>query len=435
MHPLGLALSMLNRVASSDALDRLGARAPAQQLVRRATRAGFSAAAAVGERFKGASPRKQPERLERPAASKRFDLNYTEDQEMIRGTAERFAAEQLRPNAAAADAACRAPAEVTEQLAELGLSLYAIPEALGGAGTERSPVTGALLAETLARGDMGLAVAALAPLGVATALVKWGSAAQQARYLPAFVEGKTPASSIAVNEPRPLFDPSSLRTRARLTPGGFVLDGVKTLVPLAEEAELLLVSADLLGKGPQLFVVERGTPGVTVTADPGMGVRAASLGRVQLDGVRLDAGAILGGELGACDHQELIDLSRIAWCALAVGTAQAVLDYVVPYCNDRHAFGEPISNRQSVAFLIANLAIEIDAMRLLTLRAASRAEHGLPFHREAYLARVLCAEKAMEIGTNGVQLLGGHGYVKEHPVERWYRDLRVVGIAEGGLVV
>jgi alkylation response protein AidB-like acyl-CoA dehydrogenase len=130
-----------------------------------------------------------------------------------------------------------------------------------------------------------------------------------------------------------------------------------------------------------------------------------------------------------------VDLSRIALCALSVGAAQAVLDYTIQYCNDRQAFGEPISHRQAVAFMIANLGIELESMRLLTLRAASRAEQGLPFHREAYLARVICMEKGMEIGTNGVQLLGGHGFIKEHPVERWYRDLMTVSVMEGGLLL
>ena len=109
------------------------------------------------------------------------------------------------------------------------------------------------------------------------------------------------------------------------------------------------------------------------------------------------------------------------------------MDYVVPYVNDREAFGEPISHRQGVAFMVADMAIELDAMRLMTWRACALAEQGKPFHREAYLARLLCAEKAMQIGTNGVQLLGGHGFTKEHPVERWYRDLRAVAIQHGGL--
>jgi alkylation response protein AidB-like acyl-CoA dehydrogenase len=151
--------------------------------------------------------------------------------------------------------------------------------------------------------------------------------------------------------------------------------------------------------------------------------------------VKLPRDALLGEQPDAKRYLELTDLARIAWCALAVGTAQAVLDYVIPYCNDRVAFGEPISHRQAVAFMIADMAIEIDGMRMVMLRAASRAEQGLDFHRETYLARVLCGERAMEIGTNGVQLLGGHGYIKDHPVERWYRDLRAAGIFEGGLLI
>jgi hypothetical protein len=163
-------------------------------------------------------------------------------------------------------------------------------------------------------------------------------------------------------------------------------------------------------------------------------VRGGALGRIELDDVRVDGSALLGDEFTPAMYEEMIDLARIGWCALAVGTAQAVLDYVIEYCNDRVAFGEPISNRQAVAFTIANIAIELEGMRLLTLRAASRAEQGLSFHREAYLARVLTAEKAVEIGTNGVQLLGGHGYITDHPVERWYRDLAGVGIMEGGVL-
>ena len=128
-------------------------------------------------------------------------------------------------------------------------------------------------------------------------------------------------------------------------------------------------------------------------------------------------------------------LSRLAWCALAVGTGQAVLDYVTPYVKEREAFGEPIAHRQSVAFMVADMATELQAMRLLTYKAAARAAAGRDFSREVALARRLCADKGMRIGLDGVQLLGGHGFVKEHPVERWYRDLRAVGIAEGAVLV
>jgi alkylation response protein AidB-like acyl-CoA dehydrogenase len=159
------------------------------------------------------------------------------------------------------------------------------------------------------------------------------------------------------------------------------------------------------------------------------------LSRVILDDVRLPSHAILGDGIDVCDFGELVDLCRVGLCALAVGVGQAVLDYTIQYANDRVAFNEPISHRQAVAFMIANLAIEVESLRLLTWRAASRAEQGLPFHREAYLARVACIEKGLEIGTNGVQLLGGHGFIKDHPVERWYRDLMTLTAIEGGLVV
>mgnify|MGYP005683061029 FL=1 len=155
------------------------------------------------------------------------------------------------------------------------------------------------------------------------------------------------------------------------------------------------------------------------------------MGDLSLEQVSVSKDALLGGD--EFDYQAFINMARLGWCALAVGTAQAVLDYVIPYCNERVAFGEPISHRQAVAFMIANIGIEMNAMRLMTQRAVALAERGKPFAREAYLARVICADKAMEIGTNGVQLLGGHGFTKEHPVELWYRDLRAIAVMDGGL--
>ena len=149
--------------------------------------------------------------------------------------------------------------------------------------------------------------------------------------------------------------------------------------------------------------------------------------------VELPTGALLG-EASPEVFAECVALGRLGWCALAVGTGQAVLDYVIPYVNERRAFGEPVSHRQAVAFTVSNIAIELEGMRLATYRAASRADQGKSYLRETALARRLCAERGMAIGSDGVQLLGGHGYVKEHPVERWYRDLRAAGLMEGALV-
>jgi alkylation response protein AidB-like acyl-CoA dehydrogenase len=308
-----------------------------------------------------------------------------------------------------------------------------VPEELGGISSERSAVAGTLVAEALARGDMGLAVAALAPGAVATSLALWGDEEQQSTYLPAFTGDTVPAAALALTEPRPLFDALRPETTATRDGDDFVLDGVKSLVPRAADAELFVVGARLDG-APALFLVESGAAGLSIESEPSMGLRAAALGRVVLDGVRVGSLGLLGDTEGA-DYTEAVRLSRLAWCALAVGTGQAVLDYVIPYVNEREAFGEPVSHRQSVAFMVANIGIELQAMRLVTYKAASRAAQGRPFDREVALARRLCAERGMQIGNDGVQLLGGHGFVKEHPVERWYRDLRAIGLIDGGVLV
>ena len=205
------------------------------------------------------------------------------------------------------------------------------------------------------------------------------------------------------------------------------------MVPRGPHAELFVVGADLEGS-PALFLVESRTEGIAIEAEPSMGVRAATLSRLVLNDVEVGSIALLG-EADGSTYLEAVRASRLAWCALAVGTGQAVLDYVTPYVKERTAFGEPIAHRQSVAFMVANIAIELQAMRLVTYRAASRLAQGKGAAREVGLARRICAEKGMQIGLDGVQLLGGHGFVKEHPVERWYRDLRATGLMEGGVMV
>ena len=312
--------------------------------------------------------------------------------------------------------------------------MLGVPEELGGVMHEQAAVTSVLIGEALAHGDMGIAYAALAPGAVATAIGHWGSAEQEATYLPAFTGEDVPAAALAILEPRPLFDPLKLETKARKDGEEWVLDGAKSLLARAKECELFVIAAEADGIGPALFVVESGAKGLSVEAEPAMGLRPAATGRLLIEGVRLPAGALLG-EGKPKDYVECVNRSRVAWCGLAIGAAQAVLDYVIPYVNDRTAFGEPISNRQGVAFAVSDIGIESDGMRLATYRAASRADRGEDFAREAAIARRLCAVKGMEIGSQGVQLLGGHGFVKEHPVERWYRDLRAAGVMEGALLV
>ena len=434
--PISQALSALNKLAGSDLLHKSGLYAPAQKIAYTASREGFRAASAVGRQFKEVQKLIKPQRLPAPERkSDLFDLSIDEEQGMVRDMAQRFAREVMREAAHDADDKCAAPEGFATAFAELGLAQFAVPEELGGAASESSSVTQTLMAEDLAYGDMALAVAALAPVSVANALARWGSAEQQSKYLAPFASETPPQAALAISERRPAFDPRELRTRARVDGDGYVLEGEKTLVPLVNSAELFLVAADLIGKGPQLFLVEAKSEGLSLAEEPSMGLRAAGLGALRFDNVRLGHGALLGEQVGSVDYEEVLDRSAIGWCAMAVGCAQAVLDYVIPYVNERKAFGEPVSHRQAVAFMVANIGIELEGMRLLTYRAASRAQEGLPFHREAYLARVLCADKGMQIGTDGVQLLGGHGFTKEHPAERYYRDLCAIAVMEGGLLL
>lgn len=428
---VGYALTALNRLASSEALDKFGLRKTVERLAYTLTKSGFQVLTTSARAFKSSNPGSKPERLNAPGHTRDlFDLGVTDEQQMIRDSVQAFAMDVLREQAEKADEAQQTSDEVLAQALELGLNFFAVPESLGGAATERSTTTSMLVAEDLARGDMGQAVAILAPMSVANALTQWGSAVQQDKYLSAFAEDNPPKATIAVCEPRPLFDPMELKTTARKDGSDYLLNGEKSLVPLAAEAELFLVAAQA-EDGPAVFIVEGGTDGLAAGDDPSMGIRASAQRPLKLENVRVPAENRLGN--GDFDYRAFVDLGTLAWCALAIGTSQAVLDYVGPYCNERTAFGEPISHRQSVAFMIADMAIELDAMRMLTYRAVCRAEQGKSFQREAHLARTLVKDKAMKIGTDGVQLLGGHGFTKEYPVERWYRDLRAIGVAFGGL--
>lgn len=429
---MGWGLRVLNRFAGSDVIDRLGLRKSSEKALFQATRAGFRTAGAVSRSFNAVQKLVRPARLRSISAQELFDITPTEEQSMLREAAASFAAEQLRPAAAAADQDCTAPDELLSQASDLGIAVMGIPEEAGGAGVERSAMTNVLVAEALSHGDMGLAVACLAPSAVSTALVLWGNEEHQSTYLPAFSGQNAPAAALAILEGHALFDPFVLKTTARRSQAGFEISGTKSLVPLAARAELFIVAAELEGAGPALFIVESKAPGLSIQTESAMGLRAACMGRLLLDRVQLTANALLAQ---GASYAECVHLARIGWCALATGTAQAALEYLVNYTNERVAFGEPISHRQSVAFSVANIAIETEAMRLMTYRAASRNEQGKSFAREAALARKLCSDKGAMIGSEAVQLLGGHGFVKEHPVERWYRDLRAVGVMEGVVLV
>jgi alkylation response protein AidB-like acyl-CoA dehydrogenase len=357
----------------------------------------------------------------------------TDEQELVRDTMRGFARDVMRPHAREADERGAVPPEVEQRGWELGLVQSSIPEAYGGYGDARSAVTGTLILEELAYGDLALALHLLAPRLFTLPVIALGTPEQQKAWLPRFAGPHFAAGTAAFVEPRWDFDPTSLATRAEKQGGDWVLTGEKCLVPLARQAEALLVYA-ATPDGLGAFVVERGTAGLTVgEREKNMGIKALETYPLSLAGVRVPAAHRLGG--ADAKIQPLVDASRTAAAALAVGVSRAAFDYSRDYAKERRAFGVAIAQKQAIAFKLANMAIEIDAMRLLAWEAAWALDGGRDALRECYLAKSYASQSALDITDNAVQVLGGHGYIREHPVELWLRNARGFATFDGIAVV
>lgn len=428
--PLATYFGYYNQLLDTKVGKALNLRKISEKFVYQGTKNGIKLATTASRIFKGNGTEK-PERLAHKTKSDLFDLNYNEEQLMIRESLSQFA-EKMRMAAEKIDDKFEIDAALWQEFNALQLAYMQVPESLGGMMKEKSTVTQMMMVETLAYGDLGQALAFFTRNSVLNAIVSWGTNAQQQDLIPPFLQDNPEIATIAINEPTPLFNPFELITKAKREENNYRLNGIKNMIPLGEKSAYFLVAAQTDSNDIQLFIVDKNSKGLTITKERSMGLNAAGLCMLELKNVIVDESAVLGGEAGV-NFLEFINYCKLGWCALAVGCCQAVLDYVIPYANDRYAFGEPISNRQAVAFMIADIKIELEGMRLLTQRATAKAEQGLDFTKEAYLAHIMCSEKGMQIGSNGVQLLGGHGFVRDFPVERWYRDLRAVAIAINGL--
>lgn len=420
----GFGLSLITKIAASDVLDQLKLRKFIEKSLYQGSKMSFKTLSQSQKVFKS-NHKMTKQRL--PSQQKSlFDLNLTEEQQMTCDAMDQFAAEVLYPLAHQADHDENFPPALWQYATDLGLNYYALPEALGGVASEKNILSNILIAEHLAKGDFTLTAGLLSTFSVINAITQWGSESIQATYLSSFANELDIQATFAIQESTPAFNPYTLKTIATSSHGKYTLHGEKTLVILGETADLFLVNAELNGS-PEVFLVKRDNT-ITAKKTSAMGLKAAETVTLKFE----HSPAELLGD-NDFNYSAFLDLGNLMWCAMAVGTCEAVKAYCIQYANERTAFGEPISHRQSVAFMIADMAIEIESMRMMILNAASLAEAGQPFHREAYLARLLCAEKSMKIGTDGVQILGGHGFTKEHPVERWYRDLRATAIIHSGL--
>lgn len=346
----------------------------------------------------------------------------TEEQALIVETVRQFVENEVRPHARECDEARTLTKDVLTQAHELGLVANALPEAHGGGG-ERNAVTSCLIVEELAFGDLSLALGILSPSLLGMPVADFGTTAQQAELLPTLCGDSFEPGSLAIVEPRFDNDPLAPTTVARLDGDHYQIDGVKCLVPWLDGSGPVLVIArdDQKGDSPQAFLVPRGASGLTATPEDNMGLAGLPTVEVGLEAVRVPAEARLGGEAG-CNVSRIVDRSRVAMAAAAVGMARASFELARDYAKEREAFGAPIATKQAIAFKLADMAIEIDAARLLTWEAAFALDSGAEATREARLAWDKARRTALQVSDGSVQVFGGHGYIRDYLPEMHLRN-------------
>jgi alkylation response protein AidB-like acyl-CoA dehydrogenase len=357
-----------------------------------------------------------------------ISFELTQEQKLAQSMVRELAAAALRAAARGADDRETIPPSILSQLWATGI----VQSQTDPAG--RSATLNAILLEELAAGDAAFAIAVAAPMGLLGAVADQGSPAQKKNLLPVFAGDEYRCAGVAIMEPDFAFDVSSIRTAAIKTRHGYRLSGIKGLVPLAARCSHFLVVAQCDG-APDAFIVERNSKGVTVGEQrPNIGLRAVEMATVSFKDVELDSSARLGEDAG-CDVQRIVDSARIALSAIMTGTSRAVMEFVMPYTKERVVHGDALAKKQTIAFRLAEMRIETDAMRWMTWKAASILEQGGDPTRIAQLAYTYNGEQAMWIADEGVQMLGGHGYLRDNPVEMWYRDTRTVSVLEGAVGV
>lgn len=349
-----------------------------------------------------------------------IDFQPTDEQALVIDTVRQFAQNEVRPQARDCDESKKLPEKVLEQAHELGLVANALPESAGGGG-ERSAVTGVLVAEELAWGDLSIALAILSPGLSAFPIAEFGSDAQK-QTLGTFTGSRFVPGSIAWVEPRFDCDPFRPKTTARRDGAEYVLDGAKCFVPwLDGGGDTLVVASE--GDTPQAFLVPRNAKGLTTERERNMGILALPTSELTLAGVRVPAAAKLGGDAGA-DLRRVLNQGRVALAAMAVGVARAAFEVARDYAKERIVFGVPVATKQSIAFKLADMSIEIDAARLLAWEAAWKLDQGHDATREALLAKRQAQRIAMEVSDGAVQVFGGHGYIRDYLPEMHLRNAR-----------
>ncbi len=364
-----------------------------------------------------------------------MDLQLTDEQRMTQQMVREFAEKEIAPYAARWDEKCEFPWEATRKLAELNLLGTIFPQAYGGAGLDY--VTYALVVEELSRvdGSIGIIVASHTSL-CANHIYTAGTEEQRRRYLAPLAQGEK-LGAWGLTEPNAGSDASGTQTTAVLDGDAWVLNGSKIFITQGSVADIYVIMAatDTSQKqhGISAFIVERGTPGLSaIPMKNKFGVRASDTAQLTLDGVRLPKEYLLGRlHEGFLDTLRILDGGRISIAAMALGIGRGAFEEGLKYAQQRQQFGQPVANFQAIQWKLADMATELDAARLLVLRAAWMKDQGLRVTKESAMAKLYASEAATRACNQALQIHGGYGYMKDYPVERYLRDAKVCEIGEG----
>jgi alkylation response protein AidB-like acyl-CoA dehydrogenase len=359
-------------------------------------------------------------------------LPSAEAEEIVK-VARGFASAELAPHAARAEAEGAFPREVFRELGRLGFLGMPYPERFGGSGQPYEVYLQALeeIAGAWASVGVGVSVHIMSCYPLAT----WGTEAQQARWLPEMLGGEL-LGGYCLSEADAGSDPAAMRTRARRHGDGWRVSGAKAWVTHGGEADFYTVFArtsEDRSRGISCFLAPANTSGITARPpEQKMGLTGSATATVDFDEVALEAGRLVGLEgQGLPIALQALDSGRLGIAAVATGLAQAALDHAVTYARERRTFGKAIIDHQGLAFLLADMEAAVASARAVTLEAARRRDRGLPFSRQSSVAKLVATDAAMKVTTDAVQVLGGYGYTKDFPVERYMREAKVMQIFEG----
>ncbi len=365
-----------------------------------------------------------------------MDFKLTPEQEMIRDAVREFTEKEIKPMAALYDEEKQFPYQNLKRMAELGMMGMNIPTEYGG--SEAGVIAYSLAITEIAKGCASHAVTTSVTNMVAEVIYEFGQEETKRKHLPRICNGQYPAASFALTEPHAGSDAANIRTTALRHKDTYILNGNKTLITSGEASGVTVTWAVTnlnaqKGKGISAFAVGKGTPGFIVEkVEEKMGQRASQTNELVFDNCIIPSNCLLGkeGEGFKIAMMEL-DGGRIGIGSLAVGVGLAAIDFATKYVKKREAFGKPLFNYEAIQWMIADSYTELEAAQLLVLRAAFLKENHQPFTKEASMAKLFSTETARDVAIRAVQMLGGYGYTKDYPVERYLRDIIGTTLYEG----